>query len=205
MQKTKKKIIEQAIVLLNEQGFANLRLQQLAQKMSISAGNLTYHFPKKEDLVEALYEQFGVELSAITKEFRTPSDLLSIRLQLQAFYDFQQRYRFFYLDLLELNRSYPKLAIRHQEHIQSQIDGIFNTFIFNVGCAFLKQIDLDVYKQLAHQFWMTIVFWSVQVELRGKQNHANGMLQAIHQLLSPYLTEKGKILLDSKTITLKNN
>lgn len=195
MQKTKKKIIDQAILLLNEQGFANLRLQQLAKAMSISAGNLTYHFPRKEALVEALYEQFSSDLSMITKEFKTPADLRSIESQLLAFYNFQQRYRFLYLDLLELNRSYPALAIRHQKHIQAQIDGILNTFIFNIDSGFLKRMEENVYQQLAHQFWMTIVFWSVQMELRGQKNAPHAMIKATSDLLAPYLTTKGKTFL----------
>ena len=41
---TKQKIVHASIKLFNENGVANVRLQQIADEIGISVGNLAYHF-----------------------------------------------------------------------------------------------------------------------------------------------------------------
>lgn len=193
MKNTKTRILEASISLLNEHGFANVSLPQIAKKLGISLGNLTYHFPKKEQLVERIYDMFRDDLTIITKEYQPLVDLAGIDLQLQAFYKFQEKYRFFYLDLLELNRAYPAIAERHHPYVEGHIKGIYNYFIFNVGSGNLQSFDnLEVYEKLAHQFWMTIVFFRTQLAFRGKTGTQEEMRTDAWALVFPYLTEKGK-------------
>lgn len=193
MQKTKKKIVETTIQLFNERGFANVSLPHIAGILDISLGNLTYHFPKKDQLIDTIYTLFQEELAFITKDFEVLVDLREMDLQLRAFYDFQQRFRFFYLDLLELERAYPFLAKKHYQHIENQIEGIYRGFLFNEGMGNLKsQASSIVYKQVAHQFWLCIVFWLMQLAVRGRQGTVEDMTAAAWTLIHPYLTEKGQ-------------
>ena len=50
-------IIKCALKIANKQGLAALAMRTIAETLSISPGNLTYHFATKEDLVTALYKQ----------------------------------------------------------------------------------------------------------------------------------------------------
>ncbi len=51
---TKKEIIETAHTLFNENGYTNTSMRDISQALSISVGNLTYHFRKKEDILKEL-------------------------------------------------------------------------------------------------------------------------------------------------------
>ena len=51
VKKTKGKILEKAILLFNERGIPNVKLQHIADACNISVGNLAYHFKFKEDLI----------------------------------------------------------------------------------------------------------------------------------------------------------
>ena len=193
LQSTKKKIIKTTIELFNRDGFANVSLQHIATELAISLGNLTYHFPKKDQLILSVYETFVEELAAITKNYQTFADLAEIDRQLRQFYHFQQSYRFFYLDLLELERAYPEIAEQHQTHIENQIQGLYNYFLFNVGSGNLQSFNSSkIYEQLAHQTWITVAFWPMQLAVRGKKSNIADMLDAVWTQLQPYITEKGR-------------
>jgi hypothetical protein len=51
---TKQKILNTSIRLFNEDGMANVPLQQIAKEIGISPGNLAYHFKNKEAIIEAM-------------------------------------------------------------------------------------------------------------------------------------------------------
>lgn len=206
MNKTKKKIIETTIELFNEHGFANVSLPHIADKLSISLGNLTYHFPKKDQLIESIYGLFQEELAEITSNYELLMDLPKMNQQLREFYGFQQRFKFFYLDLLELERAYPTLAAKHHLHIEGQIDGLNKFFIFNQEEKnLLPQENPDIYQHLAQQFWMSSVFWLMQLAVRGKEGTVEAMTKATWMLVYPYMTEQGKNSLQSIFITEKIN
>ena len=57
LSKTKQKIISCAVNLLQKKGVKGLGQIQVAKKAKISQGNLTYHFPKKSDLILEIAEQ----------------------------------------------------------------------------------------------------------------------------------------------------
>jgi AcrR family transcriptional regulator len=54
----KTKIAEAAKLLFSEVGYKKARLTDLALRLNISRGNLTYYFPSKDSIVEYLFEQF---------------------------------------------------------------------------------------------------------------------------------------------------
>lgn len=193
MNKTKKRILETTIRLFNRDGFANVSLPQIADIVGISLGNLTYHFKKKEDLIENIYTLFQEELAIITKDYEVLSDLGEMDKQLRDFYGFQQRFQFFYLDLLEIERAYPGIAKRHFPHIEGQISGLEKSFIYNAEIGYLVvQENPIIYQHLAQQFWMNTVFWLMQLAVRGKKGTVDEMTQAAWLLVLSHTTEAGK-------------
>ena len=193
MKDTKRKIIQATIDLFNEHGCTNVSLPQIARHLSISLGNLTYHFPKKDQLMWSVYDTFRADLADITSEYQSMVDLEDIDRQLREFYHFQKKYRFFYLDPLAMNRSYPEIAKDHHPYVEGHIQGVFNYFIYNVGSGNLKSVDdISDYKRLAHRFWMTAAFWPMQLAFRGKIGNQKEMLASVWELIAPYFTKKGK-------------
>ena len=56
---TREKILAVSLRLFNEQGYRNVTMRAIADALSISVGNLTYHFAKKQDIVAALKQENG--------------------------------------------------------------------------------------------------------------------------------------------------
>jgi len=193
LNKTKKRILETTIRLFNRDGFANVSLPQIADIVDISLGNLTYHFKKKEDLIENIYALFQEELAIITKDYKQLSNLGEMDAQLRDFYEFQQRFQFFYLDLLEIERAYPAIAAKHQKHIEGQINGLAKSFNHNAILGNLVEYERSIiYQHLGRQFWLSTVFWSMQLAVRGKKGTVDEMTQAAWLLVLPHTTEKGR-------------
>ncbi|MCD7809472.1 MAG: TetR/AcrR family transcriptional regulator, partial [Erysipelotrichaceae bacterium] len=60
---SKKELIQEtALKLFNEKGYNNVSLREIAKEANTTIGNLTYHFPQKEDLlihiVDELHKKF---------------------------------------------------------------------------------------------------------------------------------------------------
>ncbi len=174
-------------------------MQQLADEVQISAGNLTYHFPKKEDLMIAIYDLFRSEIAEIVpSEHSNQHSLFQLDDQIRAFYDVQQRFLFFYLDLLEIERSYDSIAEQHYDHIKQQISAIKSGLDFNVDDGFLKKDgDNSTYFWLAQQLWFSAVFWPQQIRVRGIGDHPENMRKLLWYQIKPFLTVKGYALLES--------
>ena len=54
---TRQNILDAARKLFNEYGYNSVSLRDIANDAGISKGNLTYHFSKKEEIMEALISE----------------------------------------------------------------------------------------------------------------------------------------------------
>lgn len=53
---TRAKIIDAAIAVLAENGFADFTMQAVASRADVVYGNLTHHYPSRDKLIEAMLE-----------------------------------------------------------------------------------------------------------------------------------------------------
>ncbi len=56
---TKDKILEKSLELFNNQGVHSVGVRDIARSLEMSPGNMSYHFPKKEDVILALMEKMS--------------------------------------------------------------------------------------------------------------------------------------------------
>ena len=114
---TKTKIVLKAVELFNEKGFSNVSFLKIAQSLSLSPGNVTYHFPKKDDLMNAVYLHFQQEILKSVPLKVDEINLSSLHNQIGDFFKLQNNLKSFYSDLVDIVRGYPKIAELHKLHI----------------------------------------------------------------------------------------
>jgi len=191
---TKQKILKASIQLFNTNGMANVRLQQIANEIGISPGNLAYHFRNKEAIVEAINDDLYHEASEILSTYRIFPNLMDFDNQLTKYLSFVQKYPFYFLDLLEIERHYPEIRSKRQVHISKMISQIRKRFDFNNQRGLIvDEPRAGVYDSTANAIWILITFWAPQNIVRGVEVpiQTSQFKEMIWNQVYPYFTEKG--------------
>lgn len=196
MNKTKKKIILTAVALFNEVGMGNVRNQDIAKKAGISLSNFNYHFKTTQDLVievcaymtEVLEEEVYGNMVLIKK-----GQGLEIT---KAYFEFEQKFCFFYLDTYHILQTYPVLKDEVQRQVREAIQIIRNLNYMAIGKGYMLPEPADqpgLYDELAEQIWISNHFLFGQIHIRGIEvNPVIKGLESVFEILYPYLTEQGK-------------
>lgn len=82
---TKNLILSVANEIINEGGVIDFRIDTLSTTLKLSPGNITYHFPKKEDIINTIWEECCAEINQSTESYISP--LMDIK-QLYLYYKF---------------------------------------------------------------------------------------------------------------------
>ena len=191
---TKQKIINAATRLFNENGMANVRLQQIANDVGISAGNLAYHFRNKEAIVDAISEEVYEETGEILSAYRIFPNLMDFDQQLNKYYAFLEKYPFYFLDLLEIERNYPDIHSKQRLPISKMISQIRKRFDFNrQRGVIMDEPRPGIYDQTAEAIWVLITFWVPQHILRNRKPSCMAIefKEMIWNQIYPFLTPKG--------------
>ena len=75
--KTKAKILYMALEMFNAQSLGQVGMRDIARGLDISVGNLSYHFPRKRDIILALMEQIGSQNEEVYQAYLTETPSLA--------------------------------------------------------------------------------------------------------------------------------
>ena len=183
---TREKILAVSLRLFNEQGYRNVTMRAIADALSISVGNLTYHFAKKQDIVSALMDDIFLQISATAD---VPVQTLEqIDRIFGMMLDTLCQYSFFFLD----DALRATQTDSHHLHLRRRLIGGLNAlakqgfFVESFTpevCQTLVQILL-----MSHLSWMDLTLHDTSGLAMCKAE----FLRAHWLVLGPYLTEKGR-------------
>lgn len=192
MHNTKQKILDAAIPLFNEKGLVNVRLQHIADKAGISVGNLAYHYYSKKAIVEALYKELEQTINPILSPKQGFLHLIDFDNQLSAYYFLIKRYAFYFLDVLEMERAYPRLHDKRKLYISQMMEQIHQWMLQNVDKGILKpEIQSKQYELSAQTIWLVITFWITQQRVRETEEDEVAFKKLVWNQLLPLLTSQG--------------
>ncbi len=171
---------------------ANVRLQHIADHARISVGNLAYHFCDKRAIVCVIHQELEKEIDPVLNLPTQAMQLIDFDNRLSTFYFLSRKYAFYFLDVLELERSYSALHAGRKVYIQSMITQIHQWLKKHVELETLKPESIHYqYQSLAHTLWVLITFWLSQQQVRGVTEDESGFKRSIWSQIAPHLTEKG--------------
>ena len=112
----KEQILMTAVHLYNDKGYANVSLREIAKEAGTTIGNLTYHFPKKEDLIlnllDTLHTKFILDVPHNKHRAELLSHLLNSFLTAE---ENEKNHPFYYKNIYELTMGSETLAKRNKE------------------------------------------------------------------------------------------
>ncbi|EKB49319.1 TetR/AcrR family transcriptional regulator [Cecembia lonarensis] len=192
MSKTKDRILEAAISTFNEHGVANVRLQQIADAADISVGNLAYHFKNKEAIVSHVYDFIFSEFSEILSDYLFIENFQGLDRNLEQYYAFFMKYRFFFTDMFEIERNYPDILEKWHKYSNRMLLQVKSRIEFDVQRGVLVPQSDEMNELLSSNIWMSIIFWLPQRILRGLPAEEKLFKEAVWSQMTPYLTDRGE-------------
>ena len=191
---TRQAILSAALALFNRHGEVNVRTNQIADELDISPGNLHYHFKRKSDIVQHLFEAFNTEMADILID---PGERLleleDLWLYLHLLFETIGRYRFIYRDINDLLERYETLRRPFGRLLQRQHStaASFCASLVRSGILLLDELDQ---RTLVDHIVMTITFWIQfsEIDPACRERDGDVLARAIYQVISlaiPYMRE----------------
>ncbi|MGB0935838.1 MAG: TetR/AcrR family transcriptional regulator [Colwellia sp.] len=194
--KTRDKIIQASIALFNENGERNVTTNHIAAHLSISPGNLYYHFRNKEDIILSIYEEYARDLLLDTfPQVTDESKPLDTIIQyMDAVFQMMMKFRFFYSNLPVLLDKNPNLREKYvevQQSIAQRVSELLLSLRTANVIAFKDEELADIVSilRIINTFWLS--FYQTQ-NIVHEINDAvfyQGVLKIL-VILRPYTTEE---------------
>jgi AcrR family transcriptional regulator len=100
--RTAERILEVTLDLFNRFGEPNVSTTLISSEMGISPGNLYYHYPAKDELINALFDRFEHDLTDLLGAADGVRHVEDAWLFFHMLFELIWRYRFLYRDLNDL-------------------------------------------------------------------------------------------------------
>lgn len=186
---TKKRILNAALECFNEQGYFNVRLQDIADKASMSVGNMAYHFQHKVELLKVLFGEWKQQQQLLMADLHLTPIFENFDHFLRQTYELQEEYLFLYLDQLELIRSSEEMQNAFAEYFQNQQDQLEILVTLYRARGVLKD---TTYRNIALRIRRSIDNWRRQQLMEGKKENFYMVFRSYIWLeLEHYLTNTG--------------
>lgn len=188
----RQRIIDAAVELMNLNGSA-VGTSQLTEHLSISPGNLYYHFRNREEILVEVLARLQSDLDEVLE--LVPGEALDAARLARCFIGGAHvlwRYRFFFSSTLELVIKDAQLRQRYREFSlrgTDQVDNILRqTFRAAAGPIKLKAPER---KQLSENMWVLWTSWPRYMEIiEGRETGEEEITRSYKQLtllLKPYV------------------
>jgi len=102
--KTRERILTSTLALFNEKGLSQTPTRTITQHVDISQGHLTYYFPKRADILDALYGLYQDQLTVILDTPTTNAGKYEFFAWLDALLEINYTFRFLFLDFAQVMR-----------------------------------------------------------------------------------------------------
>lgn len=193
--RTAQRILEASLDLFNRFGEPNVPTTLIAAELGISPGNLYYHYPAKDELINRLYADYELELEPLLQAAGGVNDVEDAWFFMHSLFELIWRYRFLYRDLNDLlskNRHIEtqlQKVLAHKVHAVRALVGSLS----QVGHLAIDPREIDA---LAQSMVVVLTYWLSYEYVRNPREalepeHAQGALMrgAHHtlRLLAPYL------------------
>jgi len=193
--RTAERILEAALDLFNRFGEPNVSTTLVAGELNISPGNLYYHYPAKEELINRLCEAYELELDELLHASEGVRDVEDAWFFMHSLFELLWRYRFLYRDLNDLLSKNRHLEMRFQNVLQNKTDAV-RAMLGGMVRAGHLDIDTREVGMLAQSMVVVLTYWLSYEYVRNPREalepaHAQAaLLRGAHHtlhLMAPYL------------------
>jgi len=198
---TRNRILEVTLELYNALGEANVSTTLIATEVGISAGNLHYHFRKKDQLTGALLDQFvtGIEEVLPPDNWRA-SDVEDAWFLLHVIFEAIWKHRFLFRDLSGIMSRDRRAGHRLTQVFARAVDASRGICLGLAESGLLEATAAEI-EALARNVTVVTLYWLSFDTVRNPRREqageaiAAGVYQVL-MLVAPFMREAGRANLE---------
>ena len=196
---TRARILATCRDLFNERGPDAATTAEIAARVGINEGNLYYHFRRKEQILEALFEAFEGSLRTAAASYGAPADGGGrFGAYLTNWFTVMWEWRFFYRDGTAIFRLAPALRPRlrtvsdeGQDHIRRALESMREAGLVRASPEEIEAVIVNA--------WIVASYWIDYLRSRRgiadvRREHVDWGAAQVASLFRPYLTAAGLAL-----------
>ncbi len=156
--RTAERILEVTLDLFNRFGEPNVSTTLISAELSISPGNLYYHFPAKEELINALFDRYERGLTELLNASDGVRDVEDAWFFMHRLFELIWEHRFLYRDLNDLLSNNRHLETHFQAVLQHKTRAI-RALLDGMAQSGALQIDSRAAEPTATNMVVLLTYW----------------------------------------------
>lgn len=188
---TYQRIIDASLQLFNENGERATSTNHIAAYLSISPGNLYYHFANKDEIIMQLFKRYSSTMLDYLSNTKLPENVVGCVDYMNGILNIMWDYRFLFSDVNTLLTRSAAFLGEHNEFTHVQIAPLLVKLLARLQETQLIQIDEIGKQDLAINMWMVTKYWfDFDNSLNKSQFNENSKSRGVYRTLSllrPYL------------------
>jgi AcrR family transcriptional regulator len=193
--RTAERILEVTLELFNRFGEPNVSTTLISAELNISPGNLYYHYPAKDELINSLFDRYEKALNELLQAAESVRNIEDAWLFFHMLFELIWQYRFLYRDLNDLLSKNRRLETHFQfvlKHKSQAVQSVLNALA--AGSAI--HIDGHQAEAVADAMVVVLTYWLSYEYVRDPrkalepENAAAALARGAYHVLSllmPYL------------------
>ena len=193
--RTAERILDVSLELFNHHGLPNVSTTLISAELGISPGNLYYHYPAKDELINALYDRYERALSDLLPAAGGARNVEDAWLFLHMLFELIWQYRFLYRDLNDLVSTNRRIETHFQFVLERKTRAV-QELLGGLSGGGAMRIDMHSAATVATSMVVLLTYWlsyeyvrEPRRALEAESAAASMMRGAFHvlSLLAPYL------------------
>ena len=156
--RTAERILEVTLDLFNRFGEPNVSTTLISAEMGISPGNLYYHYPAKDELINSLFAAFERGLNELLQAADSVRNVEDAWLFFHMLFELIWRYRFLYRDLNDLLSKNRRLETHFQFVLKNKSRAVAQV-LDGLSRASSLRIDRREAEPVASSMVVVLTYW----------------------------------------------
>ena len=156
--RTAERILDVTLDLFNRFGEPNVSTTVISAELKISPGNLYYHYPAKDELINALFERYDKALSELLGAADNVRNVEDAWLFFHMPFETIWAYRFLYRDLNDLLSKNRKLETQFQRVLKAKGRAV-QSVLAGLSRASAVKIDAREAESVATAMVVVLTYW----------------------------------------------
>ena len=195
--RTAERILEVTLALFNRFGEPNVSTTLISAELNISPGNLYYHYPAKDELINSLFDRFERSLTELLNASDEVRDVEDAWFFMHRLFELIWQYRFLYRDLNDLLSKNRRLETHVQAMLKNKTRAI-RAMLDNMRRSGTVNIDAAEAEPTATSMVVVLTYWLSFEYVRDPrkalepENAQAALLRGAHHVLNllvPYLEQ----------------